>query len=54
MTKEQIDLIVALLTLESSRLTIALMGEKDKKERALVKADREFVRKTIIAITGGR
>ena len=52
MNKEQKDLIVALLGLESSRLTTALMGEKDKEEIRLVKAEREFVRKTILVVGG--
>ncbi len=54
MTKNQKDLIIALLSMESARLTSSLMGLKNKKERQLVKADREFVRKTIIAIRGGK
>ena len=54
MNKEQKDLIVALLGLESSRLTTALMGEKDKEEIRLVKAEREFVRKTILVVRGGK
>lgn len=54
MNQEQKYLIIALLTLESTRLTSTLTGLKEKKERQLVKAEREFVRKTIIAIRGGK
>ena len=54
MTKDQKDLIIALLNLESARLTCSLVGLKNKKERQLVEAEREFVRKTIISIRGGK
>ena len=54
MNKEQKDLIIALLGLESARLTSSLMGEKNKEEIRLVKIEREFVRKTILAVRGGK
>ena len=54
MNKEQKDLIIALLGLESARLTSSLRGEKNKEEIRLVKIEREFVRKTILAVRGGK